>query len=158
MGHSQRRKNTTGTKDTGDSTKADRRDVALVHLSVRAFYNSIGWFVIGMDITSTFFVSLFLFVVPILMDSYYYGFAGWSRDKVVKSEIVVCLLWTLVAFLGLAGILAVKDDTVIVASNFVVLQGLSFPVHYLWIALGSIPIITWMDFGCRYSVKSDLNK
>ena len=128
--------------------------MALIHLSVRAFYNSVGWFVLGMDITPTFFVSLCLYVVPILMDSYYYSFSRWSKAKVVTGEIAICLLWTFIAALGLIGIIAVRDTQIVVSRSFIVLQGLSIPVQYVWLLLGSIPIFTWIDFGCRYSMKT----
>lgn len=157
MGRSQKQ-NSEESIETNAYRKFKDRLVALVHLSVRAFYNSVGWFVLGMDVTSTFFVSLCLYVVPILMDSYYYSFSRWSKVNIVTKEIAVCLVWTFIAVLGAFGIFAVKDNMIVVASNFVAFQDISIPVKWLWWALGTIPVITWIDFGCRYSMKTSKGK
>ena len=50
---------------------------ALFHLWVRFIYTIIAWAVLAKSVSSTsFFVSLFLFVVPVLMDCVQFGFAG----------------------------------------------------------------------------------
>ena len=82
---------------------------ALIHLGVRFIYTIIAWSVLAKGVSSTsFFVSLFLFVVPVLMDCVQFGFAGWSREWVVCIELVTCVLWLVFASLGLAGIFVIS--------------------------------------------------
>lgn len=131
---------------------------ALIHLTVRFIYTFVAWAVLAKGINSTsFFVSLFLFIVPVFMDCIQFGFAGWSRRWVVIVEFVVCLAWLLFALFGLAGIFIVSLDEgvyiVTTASDFIGFQIPSFPIQWIWFMLASLPFITGIDFACRYSVK-----
>lgn len=123
------------------------RIISLIHLAARAFYTSIGWFVLGNGITSSFFASLFLFVFPILMDCVYYGFLGWSRRLVIVVETSVSVAWALFSLLGLFGVLVIKNNTLVTFSDdFAAIQGFAVSIQLLWWLLGSIPFITWVDF------------
>ncbi len=130
------------------------RIVSLIHLGARAFYTSVGWFVMGKGISSSFFVSLFLFVFPILMDCIYYGFAGKSIKLIIKLETTISTLWALCAVLGLSGVLIVTGDGFLTfADDFIGIEGAVVSTQCLWWLLGSIPFITWVDFSSRYSIK-----
>ena len=132
------------------------RVVSLIHLGARAFYTSVGWFVIGKGISSSFFVSLFLFVFPILMDCIYYGFIGRSRKIVIMAETLTSVLWALCAILGLSGVITMpSSDFVAFADDFVGIEGITVPTQNLWWSLGSIPFITWVDVASRYSIKDE---
>lgn len=133
--------------------------IALLHLFVRAFYTSVGWFVLGKGITTSFFVSLFLFVVPVLMDCFQYGFAGWSKRWIVKVELFICGLWLLFASLGITTIFIVTEDCfVAAASDFVGFQGKLLSAQWVWWLLSVLPFITWMDFACRYTMTAELHR
>lgn len=85
-----------------------RRIVALIHLTIRMVYTIVAWAVLAKCISSTtFFVSLFLFVVPILMDCISYSFVTWSRKWITNIEILVCIICFLFALFGLTNILEV---------------------------------------------------
>ncbi len=132
--------------------------IALLHLFVRACYTTVGWFVLGKGITTAFFVSLFLFVVPVFMDCFQYGFVGWSKRWIVKIELFVCGLWLLFSSLGLTTIFIVTEDCfVTVASDFVGFQGKLLSAQWVWRLLGVLPFITWADFACRYTMTAELH-
>ena len=132
------------------------RIVSLIHLAARAFYTLVGWFVLGKGITSSFFVSTFLFVFPILMDCVYYGFLGWSRRWVILIETLVSVAWSVFSLLGLFGVIAIKENGIVTfADDFTVISGLSISVNDLWWWLGSILFITCVDFSSRLSIKED---
>ena len=135
------------------------RIVSLIHLAARAFYTLIGWFVLGNGITSSFFVSLFLFVFPILMDCVYYGFLGCSRRVVIAVETLVSVAWAVFSLLGLFGVLVIKEGTsVIFSDSFAAIQGFSISTQFLWWLLGSILFITCVDFSSRLSMDEDLKQ
>lgn len=132
------------------------RIVSLIHLGARAFYTSIGWFVIGKGIGSSFFVSLFLFVFPILMDCIYYGFVGRSRKSIIAIETIISVLWALCAVLGLSGVVIVTGGGFVTfADDFIGIKGAVVSTQCLWWLLSSVPFITWVDFSSRYSIKEE---
>ena len=61
---------------------------ALSHIGGRVIYTIVAWFVLALDVSPTsFFVSLFLFVLPVLMDCIHFGYEGWSIKKIIDRNI-----------------------------------------------------------------------
>lgn len=135
---------------------------ALVHLTVRLIYTIMAWAFLAKGISTTFFVSLFLFVVPVLMDCAQFGLEGWSRRGIIKYETLVCLLWTVFAFLGLIGmfVISVEDGLYLVktASDILMPDLYLFNVRSVWMALGTVPLITIIDFASRCIDKQAIMK
>ena len=138
------------------------RIVALIHLTIRMVYTIVAWAVLAKSISSTtFFVSLFLFVVPILMDCVSYSFVTWSRKWIIKLEIFICVICFLFALFGLANIFEVilVDEVYFISTSkdFIGFQGSLISVQYIWRILAVIPFITVVDFACRYTFKGELS-
>ena len=67
---------------------------SLSHIAGRVIYTIVAWFVLALDVSPTsFFVSLFLFVLPVLMDCIYFGYEGWSIKQVIQIETYICIIW-----------------------------------------------------------------
>lgn len=74
---------------------------AFAHLGFRFCYTVIAWFVLGRGINETsFFVSLNLFVVPILMDCLKFTPTTRVRMYIRRAEISVCGFWFCFPFWG----------------------------------------------------------
>lgn len=135
--------------------------LSLIHLFGRAIYTIIAWFVLGTGISSTsFFVSLFLFIFPMLMDCIQFGFNGWSRRKIIFIESFICVGWALFSLLGLLGVFVITQKEgiffVTTASSFIGFVGITapmLPIQWIWWLLGTIVFITIVDFACRYTVR-----
>ena len=136
------------------------RIVALIHLTIRMVYTIVAWAVFAKSISSTtFFVSLFLFVVPILMDCVSYSFVTWSRKWITNIKISVCIVCFLFALFGLTNILEVTlvDEIYFISTSkdFIGFQSSLISVQYIWRILAVIPFITVVDFACRYTFKGE---
>lgn len=133
----------------------ENKVVDLIHLFMRVIYTFLAWFVLGKGISSsTFFVSMFLFVFPILLDYLQFYFSGWSRRWLLNAEVLICTIWFMVSLTGLTGVLTVQieDSHYIIsaASDFIGFQGDVISVKSLWWFLGIMPFLATMDFACRH--------
>lgn len=127
--------------------------MALVHLCGRAAYITVGWFILGMGISTSFFVSMFLFVFPMLLDCLQFLLAGWSRKTIIISEIAFCWICLVFASLGIASVFIIVPDGgvfyITTSSNFVGFSLSPISVTYIWKLLGFIVIMPVIDYACR---------
>lgn len=121
------------------------------NLNFRFVYTLIAWLVLGLGIAPgiSFFSSMILFSLPLLMD--YCKFRpdnGW-RLYLRNFAFSSCLFWVILGICGLVGILSVKDMNhlllIRVSDNYIILKGLVFPLKYVWLGMGINMIITSVD-------------
>ena len=127
---------------------------SLSHIGGRVIYTIVAWFVLALDVSPTsFFVSLFLFVLPVLMDCIHFGYEGWSIKKIIQIETSICIIWATFAILGLVGIFVVVPNDgvlcIVTSDKFIGFTTPMIPVSYIWGCLGSIVGITVADLMCR---------
>ena len=128
--------------------------LALSHIGGRFIYTVVAWFVLALDVSPTsFFVSLFLFILPILMDCISFGYKGWSKEKTIRIETAICMFWATFAILGLFGIFVVVPNhgalCIVTSKSFIGFSTPMIPVSYIWNCLGSVVLITAVDLVCR---------
>lgn len=127
---------------------------ALSHIGGRVIYTIVAWFVLALDVSPTsFFVSLFLFVLPVLMDCVHFGYEGWSIKKIIQIETSICIIWATFAILGLVGIFVVVPNDgvlcIVTSDKFIGFTTPMISVSHIWGFLGSIVGITVADLMCR---------
>lgn len=126
-----------------------------IYLLLRIFYTICAWFILGMNISNSgFFVSLFLFVFPIFLDSCKLLFEDWVRRWIAILEIGICMIWCLFAILGMFGVFVVAGDSSIgynisTSKDFIGFAIEEISMKAVWRLLISILAITIIDFACR---------
>ena len=124
------------------------------HLGFRLAYTILAWFVLGIGATDRgFFVAVFLFVLPVLMDCMKFTPQTKARTVIKHIEIFIAATWSILSLLGLAGVLIVnptETDVVIgTASNFIGFKLSGVPIQHVWISLFSVTFITAVDWFCN---------
>lgn len=66
------------------------------HLGFRVGYTIVSWFVLGINVSKTaFFVSLFLFVLLLMMDCLKFTPINMIRKRIRNIEVMVSALWVI---------------------------------------------------------------
>ena len=129
------------------------------HLEFRVIYTLVAWVVLGKGIIQgqAFFVSIFLFVIPLFMD--YLKFDTPSRPWVRKLGIGISVVWTIFSLLGLFNILSIIETKagfmVMIAKNYIMYGGVSVSISDIWLLMISCVAITIFDL--FYYEPSSLN-
>ena len=147
-------------KQKNELVNNNSKAIDLIHLLMRVVYTILAWYVLGKGISSsTFFVSMFLFVFPILLDYLQFYFSGCSRQWLLNIEVFVCIVWFIFSLLGLTGIFVVQmyNDKYLIstAADFIGFQGNVISLQRLWWLLGTMPFFAAMDFACRRLIDKD---
>lgn len=124
---------------------------AFAHLGFRFCYTVIAWFVLGRGINETsFFVSLNLFVIPILMDCLKFTPTTRVRMYIRCAEIFVCGFWFLFSVLGMTGVFTVikfGDQYLLsTAEDFIGFYLSEIDLRYVWRAVVSVTFVTLIDW------------
>ena len=124
---------------------------AFAHLGFRFCYTVIAWFVLGRGFNETsFFVSLNLFVVPILMDCLKFTPTTRVRMYIRRAEIFVCGFWFLFSVLGMTGVFTViklGDQYLLsTAEDFIGFYLSGIDLRYVWRAVVSVTFVTLIDW------------
>lgn len=123
----------------------------VAHLGFRFAYTVLAWIVLAKGISAnTFFVSMFLFVLPVFMDCLKFVPTTNLRRKINKAEIFVTGFWCVIAILGLFGIFVVEQ----VEENFIITTApdfSGFKIEYfsvviVWRFLISVVAVTMVDW------------
>lgn len=127
---------------------------ALTHIGGRVIYSIVAWFVIALDVSPTsFFVSLFLFILPVAMDCTESLWKNVSIRSVIYTEFIVCAIWASFAILGLFSIfIVVPIDNVLYITTSGTFIGFTLPaisVSRVWQLLGSVVFFAVVDLMCR---------
>lgn len=126
----------------------------LAHLGVRFLYTLIAWFILGMGIKEgSFFVSLNLFVIPILMDCWKFLPCTTIRSRIRNAELLICWTWCLFSVLGMMGIFIITKvgDSYFLgtAKDFIGFQFSGLDLKYIWQGTASITGVTLVDWMCN---------
>lgn len=133
-----------------DSKVVPDKPTKFNHLGFRVAYTVIAWIVLGKGVNQGqgFFVSLFLFMIPLLMD--YMKFDFLNRKWLRSIGIALSALWTLFSLVGLFGVLSVvatKHGLVVMLSkNYVVYPGLAMSLAAIWLLLLLSVFLTVFDW------------
>ena len=131
---------------------ADRPNM-VAHLGFRVIYTFIAWMVLAKGISeSAFFVSVFLFALPVLMDCLKFTSTEKARRWIMWGEIAVSGCWCIIALLGMLGILLVQEvNGLLMISTSTEFIGFNFgmmPVEKIWRWLGTVLVVTIVDWLC----------
>lgn len=137
----------------------------LAHLGVRFAYTCIAWVMLGVGVSvgNAFFVSIFLFALPLLMDYFKFDPEHKIRKWFKRLEILIVGFWALMGIFGAFGAFEiVKIEVGLVACSsdkFIALKNLSVPVDTLWYFLGTAVFITAVDWVFSITpLEVDMNK
>ena len=124
---------------------------AFAHLGFRFGYTLIAWFVLGKGINETsFFVSLNLFVVPILIDCLKFSPTTKIRKYIRQAELFVCGFWFLFSVLGMMGVLIVAKSgdqyLLSTAEDFIGFQLTGIDLRCIWRLVASVTLVTLIDW------------
>ena len=126
---------------------------AVAHLGFRFLYTILAWCVLGLGISDNFFVSMFLFVLPILMDCVKFKPVDRIRHWINRIEILITGFWSLVSLLGMVGILILEKDglnwIIKTSENFVGFILTPISVKMIWCYLITTVAVTMIDWFCN---------
>ncbi len=135
--------------DIFEDTYPSDKPTIFANLWARFAYTCIAWLILGIGINAGFFTSLMLFYFPLLMD-----YAKFRPDTKLRKNIRSIGLWTsaigalegLVATCGLMSVITIHGQVVaMVSKNFVIFAGETFPIKYIWLAVGVNVLLTGID-------------
>lgn len=121
-------------------------------LGWRILYTFISWLVLGEGILPGrgFFVSLILFIFPLLMDYLKFVPDTGFRSFLRYAGIIISSVWLLIGIIGTFGILSIVDSQhhlrIMIDQNYIVLGGASFPVSIIWWFIGINVVLTVVDW------------
>ncbi|MGG4443213.1 hypothetical protein [Brevibacillus fortis] len=119
------------------------------HLWARFAYTIIAWTILGLGINLGFFTSLILFFTPLAMD--YLRFKPDTKLRIIARRVglVTCGFWAAFGFIASSGVFTIVPEgeniMVMVAKNFVVFSGETFPVMIIWCIVGFNVFLTGID-------------
>ncbi len=124
---------------------------AFAHLGVRFCYTFVAWIVLGKGINETsFFVSLNLFVIPILMDCLKFSPTTKIRICIRAVELIVCSFWFVFSVLGMMGVfvVAISEEQYILktATDFIGFQIVGIDLRCIWWGVSSVTFVTLVDW------------
>jgi len=141
-------------KQLSVSVYASDKPTRVAHIGFRFLYTLIAWFVLGLGIVPgrSFFVSLFLFTVPLFMD--YCKFRPTSRTRKVFRWIGIISTgaWLGASIIGLSGIVSVTQLPgleglwVTVSKDYIVDGGASWPINGIWYCMAFNALLTGADW------------
>lgn len=137
----------------------------LAHLGFRFAYTCIAWFILGMGISegTSFFVSIALFAMPLLMDYLKFNPRDKMRIRIKTIEIIVVGFWVIVGVLGSFGvfeIIKLNGEFILKTSDkFIAMKYINVKLSDLWFWIGSSVCIAAVDWVCSSSIlELGLNK
>ncbi|WP_339167115.1 hypothetical protein NSQ24_01545 [Brevibacillus sp. FSL L8-0520] len=119
------------------------------HLWVRFVYTVVAWFILGLGINAGFFTSLILFFTPLALD--YLKFRPDTKPRLYMRRVglATCGFWAVFGFISMTGVFTIVPEgenlMVMVAKNFVVFSGETFPVKIIWCIVGVNVFLTGID-------------
>ncbi|WP_156040127.1 hypothetical protein [Alicyclobacillus macrosporangiidus] len=120
------------------------------HLGFRIIYTFISWVVLGKSVVEgqSFFVSVFLFAIPLLMD--YLKFDTSDRRWIRNTGIAVSMVWVVFSLMGLFGVLSIVSTkmgfVVMVSKDYIQFAGMSCSLSFVWWLLLSCVSLTVFDW------------
>ena len=116
---------------------------------IRVAYTIIAWCFLGYGINEGFFVSAFLFILPILMDCCRFTPITDVRKKIWRGELTVLVIWCMLALLGIIKVFVLQeaDNTwgVVTSEGFIGFQLPFIPLSYVWWALSTVVFAASID-------------
>ena len=138
---------------------SDEPNVA-AHLFFRVLYTVVSWFVLAINIGSGWFTAVFLFVLPIFMDCLKFNPKSNIRKSIKYFELLITSLWCIFAILGLIGVCQVSSDNKMIETTdgFIGFSMTGVPIDGLWYGLGSVLLVTLVDWFCSKNVVDELKE
>ena len=122
------------------------------HLGFRLFYTLIAWFVLGFKVNEGFFLAMCFFALPVFMDCLKFTPLNKKRKRIIVVEELVSGITFLISLIGVIGIYAIEksgESWIIVTKDFIGYLPSGFDVAVMWWLLGSIVLITMVDWFCN---------
>lgn len=131
-----------------DAYPSDKPTI-FANLWARFAYTCIAWLILGLGINVGFFTALMLFYFPLFMD--YAKFTPDTKPRIFvrRFGIGTCAFGAISGLVATTGVLSVTvingEVMAMIAHNFVIFAGASFPIKYIWLFVGINVVLTGID-------------
>jgi|SRR5579875_615388 len=134
------------------SVNAPDKPTKVAYLGWRFLYTLIAWAILakGIVVGDSFFVSLFLFSIPLFMDYFKFKPDTYIRRIIRSIGIWSCGIWVVLSVISFAGILTVvtinNQLMVSVAKDYLADAGAKFPILDIWYCMAFNVLLTGADW------------
>lgn len=128
-------------------SSTDKPNMA-AHLGFRCVYVLISWFILSYKINEGFFTTMFLFSLPIFMDSFKFVPQTKLRRCIRYVSLTILGLWCLFSLVGILGVLQLDMSamTISTSKEFISFSFHNVGISFICNALLSVVFITIVDW------------